>query len=285
MQVLAGLVLALTALLALAGGLDRYDFLFYPLAWWAALLLWDRWNYRRWGASPMRSDPGNFWGVIVPLSVIYWLYFEFVNLAFPQWRYAGQPDDPWLQTAMSLAAFGTVIPIVVEAMWFLAGPVRLTSSLAAFVPVNRRSGTVLLALGLALAAAPLASPSFWFNQAMWVAPLFISLALLAGRAPEKGNGHGPRAFLLWGAAAGLLGGLLWEFLNFWAPAKWEYFVLPGAARIFEMPLLGYLGFIPFAWSTLAVYLWAKSYRGGRWSWALWAEAALIAWLFIRLAPP
>jgi hypothetical protein len=47
--------------------------------------------------------------------------------------------------------------------------------------------------------------------------------------------------------AGLLCGLLWETWNFWARTKWIYTVPVFAElKLFEMPLLGFLGFPPFA---------------------------------------
>ena len=49
--------------------------------------------------------------------------------------------------------------------------------------------------------------------------------------------------------AGLLCGTLWEFWNFWATPKWVYHIpYVDFLRVFEMPLLGYAGYIPFAWS-------------------------------------
>lgn len=46
----------------------------------------------------------------------------------------------------------------------------------------------------------------------------------------------------------VLCGVLWEFWNYWAIGKWIYTVpIPFAGpRIFEMPLLGFLGFPAFA---------------------------------------
>ena len=44
-------------------------------------------------------------------------------------------------------------------------------------------------------------------------------------------------------------GVLWEFWNYWAETKWLYTVpLPEWLRIqlFEMPVIGFLGFPPFA---------------------------------------
>ena len=48
-------------------------------------------------------------------------------------------------------------------------------------------------------------------------------------------------------AAGLVCGLFWEGCNFGAGSKWIY-TLPywNFGRLFEMPALGFLGFLPFA---------------------------------------
>jgi len=53
--------------------------------------------------------------------------------------------------------------------------------------------------------------------------------------------------------SGLLCGYLWEFWNYWANTKWHYTVpILGHIKLFEMPVLGYLGFIPFAWELYAM---------------------------------
>jgi hypothetical protein len=42
-------------------------------------------------------------------------------------------------------------------------------------------------------------------------------------------------------------GFLWELFNFWAGSKWIYTVpYVGSLKVFEMPILGFLGFPPFA---------------------------------------
>jgi len=47
--------------------------------------------------------------------------------------------------------------------------------------------------------------------------------------------------------AGFVCGFLWECWNYWAGAKWIYTVpFVGHLKIFEMPLLGFFGFPPFA---------------------------------------
>jgi len=49
-----------------------------------------------------------------------------------------------------------------------------------------------------------------------------------------------------------------EFWNFWAATKWEYHVpYLGHIKIFEMPVLGFLGFLPFAVESYAIYVFIR----------------------------
>jgi hypothetical protein len=74
-------------------------------------------------------------------------------------------------------------------------------------------------------------------------------ALVAAIIAELSQGARRRASVV--GAAGLLCGGLWEFWNFWAFPKWIYDI-PALDffPIFEMPILGYGGYVPFAWSVL-----------------------------------
>ena len=60
-------------------------------------------------------------------------------------------------------------------------------------------------------------------------------------------------------ASGFVCGILWEFWNYWAISKWTYTVpYLGNVKIFEMPVLGYLGFPPFAVECWAIYIFCRS---------------------------
>jgi hypothetical protein len=85
---------------------------------------------------------------------------------------------------------------------------------------------------------------------VWVAPLLVldGTAALRGRpsalALVRAGRAGP---VLLVALAGLVTGVLWELWNAGALPHWSYRVpYVGFARVFEMPLLGYLGYLPFA---------------------------------------
>jgi hypothetical protein len=95
-----------------------------------------------------------------------------------------------------------------------------------------------------------------FFPALWAAPLALVLGegILAGRpgvGREIAAGDWRRA-ATWAMAA-LVCGFFWEMWNSHSAAKWIYTV-PFVDRwhVFEMPLLGYLGYLPFGLECLLV---------------------------------
>jgi hypothetical protein len=56
------------------------------------------------------------------------------------------------------------------------------------------------------------------------------------------------------AVGGLICGFFWEMWNYYSYPQWKYY-LPGVnvLHIFEMPLPGYLGYLPFPLELYAVY--------------------------------
>ena len=66
--------------------------------------------------------------------------------------------------------------------------------------------------------------------------------------------------------SGLICGFLWEFWNYWAISKWIYTVpFVGQIKLFEMPVLGFLGFPPFAVECYVMMNFINLFRGGK-SW-------------------
>lgn len=90
------------------------------------------------------------------------------------------------------------------------------------------------------------------NFTLWAAPLFLLDPINAWRdrpsiLRDWMEGRWGRTISL--MAGGLTCGLLWEFWNYFAAAKWIY-VLPflgplEQVRWFEMPAIGLIGFLPF----------------------------------------
>ena len=86
---------------------------------------------------------------------------------------------------------------------------------------------------------------------MWIGLIFLLDPVLYRLDPEVsllGRAEkGRYGLILRLLVAGLLCGFLWEFWNYWSGAKWVYTVPHfNFWKVFEMPVLGYLGFPPFA---------------------------------------
>ncbi len=71
----------------------------------------------------------------------------------------------------------------------------------------------------------------------------------------------PHAALAFGA---LICGFFWEFWNYWAFPRWVYTVpFVDFGHIFEMPLLGYGGYLPFGLELFALYHLVSGLLSGR----------------------
>lgn len=97
------------------------------------------------------------------------------------------------------------------------------------------------------ARAPIGNLTLWVGLIYLLDPINRWMGGPSLLADWRAGRYGRTAALMLGGATC---GLLWEFWNYWAVAKWTYH-LPflGALeqyRYFEMPLLGFLGFLPFA---------------------------------------
>jgi hypothetical protein len=156
-------------------------------------------------------------------------------------------------------AFSTVVPIMVESWWLVAGRLCAPAGLLAWLHHRRWYS---LGAAAVIAIVPLVNHVFWFNQGIWLIPALVFLPFL--RAERCSNSHFIRA--LGGSA--LLAGVAWEAFNYPAGTHWEYLILAGAPHLFYMPLPGYLGFIPFALSMMAVYQWFRDVRASLWLGAL-----------------
>jgi hypothetical protein len=89
---------------------------------------------------------------------------------------------------------------------------------------------------------------------VWLFLFVDALNALRGRASlieQASRGDWRNVVTL--ALAGLVCGFFWEMWNFYALPKWYYTVpFVGFWKVFEMPLLGYAGYVPFAWELYAL---------------------------------
>ncbi len=273
-------------LLALAGaewlmfrGVEPVATYFTPIAWTAYLLAADAAVFAVAGHSRLRDAPREF-ARAAALSVPLWLVFESYNLRLGNWTYMGLPQS-WLASWFGYAwSFATITPgifvtadLVESFGWFApTRPVKFSAT------VERR----FVIFGAALLVLPVMIPrrvGAYLFALVWVGFVFLLDPInrrlrLPSLLADLEHGRRTRLYAL--LISGWVCGWLWEFWNYWASAKWHYsFPMFQQWRIFEMPVPGYAGFIPFALECHVMYIFAAWILG--WS----PAAALPVWLAPR----
>jgi hypothetical protein len=232
-----------------------------PISWVGLLVLLDGLlvlqsrrgrNLPAFHGSPVRERPKRFILCFL-VSVPLWLLFDWINFSFMgAWEYHGLPENLVHRYTAYFFAFGAIFP----AMFLFAqlyqglGLHRVSGRKLYLRPLTRSlivvAGLLFVAFPIAV-QAPIGSLTLWLGWLMLLDPINHRL----GAPSLLGDWQNGR----WGRTLGLLGagatcGLLWEFWNYWAAAKWTYdlaFLGPlEGYRYFEMPWPGFLGFPVFA---------------------------------------
>jgi len=228
---------------------------YYIFAWWSFILILDSINFRFKGISPLSESVSNFLFMSF-ISVCAWLIFELFNLRLRNWSYFDLPQGIFPRWLGYFLAFATVIPAIKElSLLFRSYFGRRQLRLFQVRPTRiLLSGSVffgILCIGGALVWPSLCFPLVWLGFYFFIEPLNYRLKANTLLADIERNDWGN--FWAW-LFSGLTAGFLWEFWNFWAGSHWEY-SLPYLDfwRVFQMPVFGYLGFLPFALEIFAIW--------------------------------
>lgn len=226
---------------------------FFPL-WLGYILLVDGLVYFRKGASPVTRSLAGFAAMFLISAPAWWL-FELINYRTQNWVYIGREHFSDLAYALLASlSFSTVIPAV-----FVTAELIGTLDWVR----NRESGKVLtlppaamFALGTAMLAALIIWPR-WFYPFVWLSVFFLIEPLnrrMGNPTLSSRISSGDWRPLIALALGGLICGFFWELWNYFSYPKWIYQIpFFGFGHIFEMPILGYGGYIPFAWELWAIY--------------------------------
>lgn len=255
---LVGIVVLVISEILLFAEVEPITTWFYSLAWWSYILIADSLVYRLRGESLMLNHRRKFLAIL-PLSVLVWTVFEFFNLRLDNWHYINLPKEVWRRWPGYFIAFATVLPAIFETAELFSAAAygeRLCLKGEGLRQNRPRWFWRSLLLGILLLVLTLLLPRYFF-PAVWLGFIFLLEPvnyISGGHSLFSEVERGERRHLYSLLAAGLICGLLWEFWNFWAESKWLYSVpLFGWLKIFEMPLLGFLGFPPFALECYVMY--------------------------------
>jgi hypothetical protein len=263
----AGLLGLIAAEFLMFRGVQPVAVYFTPIAWTCYILLADAAVFAICGHSRLHDGPGQLAWVAL-LSIPLWLIFEAYNLRLQNWMYTGVPEPLPLALLGYGWSFATITPGIFETA-------DLIESFGWFQPVSpiRFSGGVqtgMIVFGAMCLLVPVIVPQMvaarlfvlvWIGFVFLLDPINFRLGWpsLIG---DLAQGRVSRFYSL--LASGFVCGWLWEFWNYWAEAKWHYiFPILQHWKIFEMPIPGYLGFIPFALECFTMYVIASWLLGRR----------------------
>ncbi|MFQ5691632.1 MAG: hypothetical protein ACE5IM_01125 [Nitrospinota bacterium] len=227
-----------------------------PLAWTGYILFVDGVVHRLRGQSWLTTRRREFWHML-PVSVISWLIYEFYNYWLQGWHYVGLPESLWVRGIGYFWAFATIFPGIFETADLLLALRWFRRCRGRPRPWSPAALRVVFSLGFIFLAVPLAVPSGYLWALVWVGTVFFLGPINLLYAPDSlfrdfAEGDYERMAALF--VGGLVCGFLWEFWNFWAAAKWFYTVpILSDVKLFEMPVVGFLGFPPFALECFAMY--------------------------------
>ncbi len=239
---------------------------FFPL-WFGYILIVDAVVLKRGHTSMLKRSPGRFVGMFIASAPLWWI-FEAINRSTNNWRYVGAEEYSTIEYALLASlSFSTVIPAVFE-----------TAELLGTFGFIRRFGrwpSVRLSLptrigGVALGACSIFMLVLWPRYVFPLTWLGVFILLdpinyMRGRPSiggwlERGDWRLPIALAL---GATVCGGF-WEMWNYWALPKWVYSVpVVDFAHLFEMPVLGYGGYLPFGLEVYAGYHFIAGLLGDR----------------------
>ncbi len=237
----------------------------FTLLWLGFIVVANALAWRRAARSLLSHRPLLIIALF-PASAGFWWLFEHLNRFVRNWYYTGiAASGDWDYFFQASLPFATVLPAVASIWYWLAQFPRLEA--LELPPLKGHAGNAWISLAAGIAALGAIGP--WpqlFYPALWLAPLAVLAGLqqvLLGEtvfSPLRGGDWRP---VLQPALAALVCGFFWELWNWGSLAKWHYSVpLVDRFRIFEMPLLGYAGYLPFGVAcAIAIDLVARIVEG------------------------
>jgi len=234
----------------------RTHWAFFPL-WLGYCLAIDGLVFRRTGTSLLARSWRRYLGLFLASAPVWWI-FELLNLRTRNWSYLGaETFSPFSYAFWTTLSFTTVIPAVFgTAELFASFDFIKRLGRGPRVRIDRLTTTVFFSAGAAMLVVMLIWPRVFF--------LFIWLSLFFILEPINiWRGNPSLAAWIrqgdWRPVAALWCGVLftaffWEMWNYFSYPKWTYDVAWGGwPKVFEMPLLGYGGYLPFALELYAIY--------------------------------
>jgi hypothetical protein len=193
------------------------------------------------------------------------MVFEGFNVYLGNWHYEHIHPQTWVRWAGYFIAFSTVLPALFETTELIESLRGVRSLSIKPVPFAASWHLPFTVLGVLFIFLPLFWPTYFFAL-IWLSFFFLFEPILyaqGGRSLMRDLENGRLQTIISLLVSGLICGIIWELWNYWATVKWVYTVpFVGRLKIFEMPVLGFFGFMPFAVESFVMYNFLYLLRQG-----------------------
>jgi len=242
----------------------------FPLLWFGYIVLLNAWTYHRAGQCVLLDHP-RLHGQLFVFSAGFWWTFEYLNQFVKNWHYVNVPEAPVQEYALYTSlAFSTVLPAVLSTYEWLATFLGLSKPFANWHPFPWIESSFTGWLCLVLGCVGLSMIGLWptvLFPLLWICPLAITLGaglLVKRKGVWSQIAQGDWRPIILSALAALLCGFWWELWNAYSLVHWEYTIpYVHALTIFEMPVLGYAGYLPFGVLCVEITAVGLGYRTNR----------------------
>jgi hypothetical protein len=242
----------------------RTQWAFFPM-WLGFCLTMDALVLWRTGTSLFFRSRWKYFLLFIASAPV-WLLFELANARLQNWHYAGaEAFSPIIFWFWATINFSTVVPAVFGSTELMRSFFKKPMKGQVIQPTRIITGSFFLA-GWAMLILMAAWPGIFFPF-VWVSLYFILEPIniwLGHRSLVEWTkaGNWQPVVTLWLGV--LLTGFFWEMWNYYSYPKWIYHVPWGNwLHTFEMPLLGYGGYLPFALELYSLYNFLAGLLGAK----------------------
>lgn len=259
---LLGILLIITLEFILFFQVQPFVLWFTPFVWIGYILVVDSIVYMMKKDSLLMKHKLKFLQLAL-LSAMVWYVFEIYNRFSHGWFYSNLPKTLLETFTMGTLSFATIIPAIFETFdlirqfhFFNKLKIKLE------IPTNKIFLETLVILGLIFLAVPIVWETPWIWVFVWTGFIFLLDPLLYIFHDEKSLIAQVRKrrfnIILSIFLAGYICGFFWEFWNRWAYTKWYYTVpILDNIRLFEIPVVGFLAYGPFALELYVIYNFSR----------------------------
>ncbi len=244
-----------------------WPYTFFPL-WLGFILTLDGLNVAVNGTSLLQRSWMRFVATFLFSSVFWWV-FEALNIPVHNWSYRfDHPYSPMAQAFWMTLDFMTVLPAVLELFELFAAipglrprldPDKVGERLPVWVAVT------LMVAGVVMLGLPWIFPQQTYGF-LWLGLIFLLDPINNLARRKSASAHllaRDWRFFVTIPLATIFCGFFWEMWNSQALPGWKY-IIPGVnampylfggpvPRLFEMPWIGYSGYLPFGVELFAMY--------------------------------